>query len=476
MTVQSNQPRALPFLFLTETWERFGFYIVQGLLVLYMTDQFGFSDSESFQILGVFSALAYLSPLAGGYLANQFLGYKIAIISGGVFLTLGYALLALPEVKLLFFPALACIITGNGFFKPNVSSLLGAQYKIGDNRRETGFTIFYIGINLGALLAGLVSGYIVEYINWRASFALASIGLVLGLGTFLSGLKYTLSPTPEIANSSKINLFIFVGALIALLLISLLLRHYSLAKWLLPASGCLILLFLAMSIYQQPKKSRPKLIVLTILILSSIMFWTLFFQIFYAANLFVTRLVNQSFLGFHLTPTLFWGSESIFIIILGPLFAYLWHRLAKAHKNPSAILKFSLSLFFAGIGFLILTSSTYFPDRLGFVHPLWIFSAYLLITIGELLLSPIGLSAVTALAPSHLVSLMMGIWFVATGFGGIFAGLIAQLADVPKTITHNAEKMLIYQHAFLTYACLAFITAFVLFLIYIGTKRALALD
>src|SRR3990167_454908 len=173
---KSRHPIALPFLFLTEMWERFGFYVVQGLLILYMTQYFGFTDNEGYTILGVFSALVYISPFIGGFLADKILGFKTAIVWGGLFLIVGYALLSLPYPKLLFYPALATIIIGNGLFKPNISSLLGTQYASNDPRRDSGFTIFYIGINIGAFLAGISSGYIKNFFGWRTSFGLAAFG------------------------------------------------------------------------------------------------------------------------------------------------------------------------------------------------------------------------------------------------------------------------------------------------------------
>ena len=185
-TRTTSYPKALSFLFLTELWERFGFYVVQGLLVLYMTQYFGMSDNESYSILGIFTA-SNISPLVGGYMASKYLGYETSIIWGGFFLVAGYALLALPFTSIFADPALATIIVGTGLFKPNISSILGTQYKIDDPRCDAGFTIFYVGINCGILLAGLSSGYIREYLGWRVSFALASIGLIIGLFTFSDG-------------------------------------------------------------------------------------------------------------------------------------------------------------------------------------------------------------------------------------------------------------------------------------------------
>lgn len=472
-TTESHHPKALPYLFLTEMWERFGFYVVQGLLVLYMTQYFGFSDNTSYTILGVFTALAYISPLAGGFIANKLLGFRTSVVWGGFFLVLGYALLALPQAHLLLYPALATIIVGNGLFKPNISSLLGTQYSPHDTRRDSGFTIFYIGINIGAFLAGISSGYIKDYFGWRASFGLAAAGLVIGLATFAYGLKYisNLKTEPQTTHRFKIQLLFY--CLLAITALTFLLEIQALADWLLPCFGIILLIALIFVTLQQDTEYKKKMFILNILILSSIVFWMLFLQLFYSANLFVERLVNKEVLGLHLSTTVFYASESVFIILLGPLFAFSWETLGHNNKNPSAVTKFTLGIFFAGIGFLVLGLSTLFPNSQGLIAPYWVFLAYFFITIGELFLSPIGLSAVTMLAPTHLIGMMMGVWFVSMGFGGIFAGWLARLSSVPEGVTATAQKLAIYQSAFLNYAYLAFFVAIVLFFVQVALKRLL---
>lgn len=466
---QPQYPKALPFLFLTEMWERFGFYIVQGLLVLYMTGYFGFSDNESYSILGVFTALAYISPLVGGFVASRLLGYKNSVIWGGLFLIAGYALLALPYAKVLLYPALAVIIVGNGLFKPNISSLLGLQYTIDDPRRDAGFTIFYIGINIGVLLSGF-SGYIKEYFGWRMSFALAAIGLTIGLCTFLLGLKH-IKAQQSLPVIPGLKSKILSSAILAIIGLSFLMKINSLANWLLPIVGFILLIYLFFLTLQQEIGARKKMIVLNTLILSSIIFWMLFLQLFYSANLFVDRLVDKDFLGLHLTTTIFYASESIFIIILGPIFALLWQKLAHREQNPSPILKFAAGVLFAGLGFLILGIGSMYPNAQNLVNPMWVFCAYFAITIGELFLSPIGLSAVTLLSPPKLMGLMMGVWFVATGFGGIFAGWLAKLSSIPDSVQTVAGKLAIYQAAFLDYAYLAFVIAIALYFVHIAMRR-----
>lgn len=469
----TNHPRALPFLFLTEMWERFGFYIVQGLLVLYMTEYFGFSDNDSYAIQGVFTALAYISPLAGGYLANKLLGFKTSVIWGGLLLILGYFLLALPFANTLLYPALATIVVGNGLFKPNISSLLGMQYQPNDARRDSGFTIFYIGINLGALLAGLSSGYIKNYFGWQISFGLASIGLVIGLVTFAYGLRCIKEIPAKPAMNFKFKIKIVFYSTLAIAGVYFLLGIYSLANWLLPCLGVGLLVYLCLLTQQQTAEYKRKLLTLNILIVSSIVFWMLFIQLFLSANLFIDRLVDKSLFGLPLTTTVFYGTESIFILLLGPFFAWLWHVLGDSKHNPSPISKFILGIVFVAAGFLVLAFSTFYPDNRELISPFWVFGAYFLITIGELLISPIGLSAVTILAPPPLVGFFMGVWFVAVGFAGIFAGWIARLASIPTGIESASAKLTIYQAAFFDYAYLALFAAILLFFVQLGIKKML---
>lgn len=464
MQITTKQPAVLPYLFLTELWERFGFYVVQGLLVLYLTKSFGMSDVVSYTITGLFSALVYISPFFGGIIADKWLGFKQTIIIGGFFLMIGYALLAIPSLQqVLLYPALSTIILGNGLFKPNISSLLGTQYVAGDPKRDAGFTIFYIGINIGAFLAGMSSGYIKDWFGWQMSFALASIGMVIGLITFCFGLKH-LERSMTRVSVKHFSLFLVV-AMLAIGLLTVLFRFAYISDWLLPAAGVLMLCYLVYLAIQENAADRHRVIILILLIVSSVVFWTLFLQLFFAANLFIDRLVDKEFFGIHLATTVFYASESVFIILCGPFFAWTWQALGRNDLNPSPVNKFVLGLLVTGAGFMVLGQGALSPDAVGLVSPLWVFAAYFLITIGELLISPIGLSAVTLLAPSHLVGMMMGIWFVATGFGGLFAGILAKLASVPETAVTAADKLAVYHAAFMKYAYLALFVAGLLFVV-----------
>ncbi len=480
MIFLKNHPKALPFLFLTEMWERFGFYVVQGMLVLYMAKEFHFSDDASYTIMGVFSALAYIAPFVGGFLADRVLGAKTAIVWGGIFLSAGYAMLAFPWPS-GFYLSLATIIIGNGLLKPNISSLLGSLYEQDDPRRESGFTIFYIGINLGILLAGLSSGYIKDHLGWHAGFALASMGLLIGLMIFRTGLKQLeqlkhnpLNNSPNISKWAKTG--IIACCLAAIYLVSKLLQNSLLATWLLPSAGIVLLVFLLVVTYKQKQPFRSRMLSLNALILSSIIFWMIYLQLFFSANLFIERLVNKDFFGFHIPTTVFYALEAVFIILLGPIFAWTWQSLSHSSRNPSAFLKFILAIACVGMAFLILAVSTHFTNADHLVNPLWIVLSYCLITIGELFLSPIGLSAVTTLAPRELMGMMMGIWFVALGFGGQFAGWLAKLASIPANVTSLVGQLDIYKVAFLNYALIAFSVSFILFMIQLVMKKFLPKD
>lgn len=474
----SRHPAALPYLFLTEMWERYGFYVVQGLLVLYMTHARGLSDDQSYTVAGMFTALAYISPIVGGMVADRLLGFKMSIAWGGVFLSAGYALLALPWPE-TFYPALATIIVGNGLFKPNISTLLGTLYTPDDASRDAGFTIFYVGINLGAMLASLSSGPIKDHFGWQAGFALASIGLLTGLVIFFFGLR-KMPRTPATALTSvkyaflQNKLFLLIACLCVIFGITKALQSHLLGNWLLPAVGFVLLTAnFIVAFKQKMVVQRNRLLVLNVMIIAAIVYWMLFLQLFFAANLFIDRVVDKHVAGFNLSTTWFYGLESIFVILLGPIFAWSWQSLDERNVASSPLSKAILGVLFAGLGFGVLALSTLFLNSIGQVNPIWVVLSYFLITIGELLISPIGLSAVTQLSPRHLTGLMMGIWFSALGLGGQFAGMLAKLASVPENISSIAEQLPYYRHAFCWFMFAGVIAAVALFILQKITRRAL---
>ena len=476
MSATRRHPAALPFLALTEMWERFGFYVVQGILMLYLTKALGFSDSEGYSLTGAFSALAYIAPMLGGIVADRLLGFKPAVVWGGIFLIVGYALLALPGTT-LFYVGLATIIVGSGLFKSNVSTLLGALYAPGDTARESGFTLFYIGINIGVLLSGS-SDLIRIHFGWHSVFTAASVGLLIGLGIFSWGMMQG-----KMAYNHAVPLlqrkfflrkpFLVFYCLILIGLLSVMLQTEALGKWLLPLFGIGLVFFIFIFAYRQEAHERNNLMTLNILIISSVIFWAIFLQMFFSVTLFIDRLVDKQVLGLSIPTTEFYPLESIFVILLGPIFAWSWQTLNHANKNPSTFLKFVFAIAALGVAFLVLALSTLFPDANNLISPWWVVFAYFLFTLGEMLLYPIGLSAVTLLSPPRLTGMMMGIWFVSLGYGGQFAGMLAKIASIPEGIQNPASQLPIYQHAFLIYALLAFVVAIILFAVQALVKKSL---
>lgn len=464
LTSNTHQPAVIPVFFATEMWERFGFYMIQSLLILYMTSAiFDFSDSKSYSILGAFSAIAYITPILGGYVASRVLDYEHAITLGGFLLAIGYALLSLPYEG-FFYIALAVISIGNGFFKPNISSYLGDFYRKNDPYREKGYTIFYVGINLGILLSTSTSGYIVRYFGWHVPFIFASIGLLIGTATFVFGIYYLKNTNnfhrlnPSIAHKNPLAvIMVYLGAIVMTFLSYQIIKHRAIADQLMLWGGCALFAGIIIYAFRYKTDVRNKLIACVMLTLISIVFWAIYMQMFFSVNLFIQRAVDRQFFSMHLPTPLFLSLESIYIVILGPFFAMLWHTLSRKKKNISIPMKFTLAMFSTAITFFIAYWGTRDINLSGMTSMWFIVVAYLFLTIGELLLSPVGLAMVTVLVPRELIGLMMGLWFVALGLGEKLAGVIAGYAAIPKDIQLMSKMDLIYGDAFFHYAALSLV-------------------
>lgn len=462
-------PSGLVVLFMTEVWERFGFYIAQGLLALYMTQKFNFNDAISYSILGAFTGLAYIMPVLGGYLADKLLGYKTSILIGGFLLCIGYAILAFNQL-ITFYLALAIIVVGTGFLKPNISSLVGALYSANDPQREAGFTIFYVGIYLGVLLSTLISGFVHNKFGWSASFSLASLGIIFGLITFISGrssLKnYGNKPTiPEIPFLRFLPPIVYMPSITLLMLISswFIINFHQFASesfLLLGIILCTILFFVTV---KYKAKQRQKLILLFVLFGFSSIFWALYFQTFFSLTLFIQRDVDRQFYGITIPTIVFLSVIPISIIIFGPIAAKMWAKLHMQKRDLTLMTKFGLGLIFIGLGFLAVAVSTIFLNHQGLVSPLWVLLSYLLITAGELFISPIGLSMITKLAPAKLEGMLMGCWFFSLGVGGQLAGVIAKWTSIPQELLGSVvDHASLYGHGFKFYALLGIISGIIL--------------
>lgn len=458
--IASRQPKGLYSLFLTELWERFGFYTVQTILVLYLISKLGYSDKSAYLLYGTFSSLLYLTPFIGGFLADRYLGFRRCVILGGILLCIGYAIMGLPSVKALFI-GLSIIIAGNGLFKPNVSSLLGSFYRGTDPRREGGFTIFYMGINIGGMLPPLFIGAFVAAYSWGSGFLLAALGMVFSLSIFFFTRKL-LEKQGNIPEKSPLRAkknkkfygWLFLGIIASIALCHLLFYYPEEADFFLIVATLAILGTLLFFLFKERADQRKKLIACLILIALSIGFWAIYMQTFTSLILFAQRNIHKEIFGIPINAEFTLFFNPFFIIALSPLFSRLWTWLEMKRINPSIPFKFSLGILCIGIGFLVLSIGTRCCNTDGIASLWWLICSYFIQTIGELLLSPIGLAMITRLAPARLVGTMMGVWFMTLAAAFAIGGPLATLANIPKG-TPTAQSLVIYDHAFLIYAGIA---------------------
>ena len=448
---KGKYPKQLFLLFFTEMWERFSFYGMRALLLAYMVGQLHYDDPKAYAILGSYAALVYTMPMFGGFMADRFIGYQRSVIFGGILMTLGHFVLAIPN-DWSFFYGMAFIICGNGFFKPNISSLVGTLYNANDPRRDSGFSIFYMGINVGAALGGFLCAYVGTEINWHYGFGLAGIFMVLGLGIFLIGKKSLGNRgLPPNADALKKPVFAFLktehliygGTLLVVPLVVTLFNHYQAMDYIMFSLGIIAFIYIISVGIKLDKEAKLKLFAALIMIIFSIIFWAVYEQSEGSMNLLAERNSKMVLFGIHL-PELSVNNflPPGFVVILTLIIAPLWPWLNKRGKEPSTPLKFALSFLFISVGFFVFYLGCITNESSGII-PLWPFVfGYLFFVLGELCLSPIGLSMVTKLSPTKMVSLMMGIWFFATAIGEFFAGKIGSLMSVPKNILEKNDPVL----------------------------------
>ncbi len=425
-----GHPKGLFMLFFAEMWERFSYYGMRALLIFYLTQHWLFSDGSSTLIYGAYSSLVYITPVLGGYLADRYLGQRKAVLFGGVLLAFGHLFMAVegtggqddPAIN-VFWLALALIIVGSGFLKANISVMVGQLYRLTDMRRDAAYTIFYMGINVGAALGTILVGYLGQTLGWAYGFGLAGIGMVAGLIVFVLGKKVLLGAGEAPAPISKSKEFIIYGAGIASVLVMwALVQSVDVVQVLLIVSGIALLAYVLCEAFKLPKEPRERIFAILFLIALNPLFWGLFEQAGGSLNLYTDRYVDIG----GVPASVFQSINPIYIILFAPVFAALWGWLGKRGLEPSAPAKFALALFQVGAGFLIFVfgANTVGPEVATPV--LFVFLIYLLHTTGELCLSPVGLSAMNRLAPSFMASLIMGAWFYMTAVGSFVAGKIGE--------------------------------------------------
>ena len=428
-----GHPKGLFVCFATEMWERFSYYGMRALLILYLTKHWEFSDAKSYIIYGAYTSLVYIMPVFGGMLADRILGSRKAVTFGAILLVLGHTGMAFESSLQLFYLSLALIISGVGFLKPNISTMVGALYEEGDPRRDPGFTIFYMGINIGAFSASLLCGYLGETFGWSYGFGAAGIGMLIGLLIFIWGQKYlegNAEPTSSLYKEKKLNItyenWAYLSGILMVFVSWFLIQNQELVGNLLGGFGAIcIAIWLSYALLKCTPEEIDRLIVVGILILFSLIFWALFEQAGSSLNILTDRGVDRSIFGWEVPASMFQSLNAFFIFTLAPIFAFMWLALAKRNIEPSTPLKFAIGIMFVGIGFLVLVFGMKSSSGIQ-TGVFWIMMIYLLHTIGELCLSPVGLSSVTKLSPKRIVGMMMGMWFCASAAGNFVAGLIAR--------------------------------------------------
>lgn len=439
-----GHPKGLFVLFFAEMWERFSYYGMRALLIFYLVEHWLFSKPEAGIVYGAYTALVYITPVVGGYLADRYLGQRKAVLFGAVLLTFGHFLMAFEgtggqegtAIK-IFWLALAFIIVGSGFLKANISVIVGQLYDRTDKRRDPAYTIFYMGINLGAALGAIVAGWLGQKYGWKWGFGAAGVGMLLGLVVFVWGTpllvgrgesKYPERLTKKVAGF-KFEWFLYVLTFAVVGLVWFLIQYQKLVGTLLGVAGAILVAYvLYVAVAKLAREDRDRIFAAMFLIFGSILFWALFEQAGSSLNLYTDSNVNRTMLGIDVPASLFQSINAIYIVLLAPVFAALWTWLGNRNMEPSAPAKFGLGLIQLGMGFLVLVAGAYAAGTGNLTPVVYIFLIYLLHTTGELCLSPVGLSAMNRLAPSHMAGLIMGTWFFASAAGNFAAGLIASAA------------------------------------------------
>jgi POT family proton-dependent oligopeptide transporter len=443
-----GHPRGLATLFFTEMWERFSYYGMRALLVLFMTDKIvhgglGFNDSKAGAVYGLYTAMVYLLCLGGGWIADRVTGQRQAVLIGGVFIALGEFCLVVPS-EASFYAGLVLLMLGTGLLKGNVSTIVGQLYKKDDPRRDSGFSLFYMGINIGAL-SPFICSLIGEKISWRLGFGVAGFGMLLGLVQYLfgarhlgdAGLRPATTGDPERDRKQKRDALLAVGGGLGVLALLAVLGAVGViaftAELISDGVGWLILgISVAVFAWMIGGKSwsfeeRKRSAAMLVLFIASAVFWASFEQAGSSLNLFAKRDTNLFIWGWEFPAGWFQNVEPILLVIFAPIFAWMWLKLGRKNAEPSSPAKFSMALFFAAMAFAVLVPAAKMTSGGAKVAIWWLMTTYFLQTIGELLLSPVGLSAMSKLAPDRAAGFTMGIWFLSTSMGNWLAGRAASL-------------------------------------------------
>ena len=469
---EGKYPKQLWSLFFTEMWERFCFYGMRGVLAIFMVSQLGLTDKESNLKYGAIQAFVYAFTFIGGIFADKILGFKKSLFFGGTIMILGNLIIAFSPQE-LFYLGITLSIIGTGFFKPNISSMVGDLYKEGDSRRDAGFGLFYAGINIGGFLGGFLCVWLGKYYSWSYAFLAAAVVMFFGLVTF-AFTKKSLGPIGESpllgideGKKKMREIMVYAGSLLSIPLIFLMIKNTDYTDMFMYTIGPLAIVYFLYETFKiSDSKVRKKLIAAFIFIIFSIIFWAFFEQSGGSLSLFAEKNLEFNLLGMNIDPNVVNNTaNTFFVVIFSPIVGLLWLWMAGKKIEPNTVIKFGISFLFLAGAFYVFYATRFFANEQG-VTSLNVFtSAYLVITFGELCLSPIGLSIITKLSPKHLGGMMMGIWFLATAYGQYVAGLLGANMTTPNKDAGLPEKLIAYTDGYLQLSIYALVAGIILIVV-----------
>ncbi len=462
-----DQPRPFYMIFMLEIWERFGFYTVQGILVLYFVRFLGFSDEAAYYTFGAFSALVYGMVALGGYLGDAVLGTKRTLVLGLIVLALGYLALALTDKQHVFL-ALGLICVGNGLFKANPSNLLAKSYAVNDPRLHSGFTLYYMAINTGAIVALFAGPALSSHYGYSYAYFASFLGIMLGLANYVFQRQHiAMINTP--ADQKIIGFWqwelIALGVIFLTNMSAYLLQHVMLAKNLLWLITLLLVGLYFVFMRRENQANRMRMLVAFILMLEAVAFFTLYQQMPMSLNLFAVNNVHASLLSVQLDPQSFQALNAIWIIIMSPLLAAFYLRLNDRGISFPVSYKFASGMTCCSIGFLSLYFCRYVHDANGMVSSGWLVVAYLFQSLGEVLVSALGVAMVAELVPPKMAGFVMGIWFLTSSVAGFIGAWVASYTALPKDIQPGIESLMVYTHVFASIGVVTLAVAVLMWLI-----------
>ncbi len=461
MSLFRSQPRPFFMIFMLEIWERFGFYTVQGILVLYFVRSVGFSEHEAYTLFGTFCALIYGMVPLGGYLGDNILGTKRTIVLGLVVLALGYAVLALQDPQYLY-TALALICVGAALFKSNPGVLLAQCYENNTRELHSAFTLYYMAVNIGAIASLLIGPYVSSKYGYGYAYMIAAIGILLGLLNY--ALQYPVIANIKTAADQRgvtltkgafllLSMVVFVG------LSGYLLEHASIARQIILMVTCLFVLFYFFCMWKAERKERLRLLLAFILMVEAVVFFTLYQQMPTSINVFSVNHVYPVLLGVHLDPQSFQVLNPFWIIVLSPFLAWVYSALNRRNLFLAVPYKFAIGMVFCSIGFMILYSAHFLADDQGMVSSWWLVASYFFQAMGELLVSALGIAMVAELVSPKIMGFVIGIWFLTSSIAGFTGAAVASLTALPKGMQPGLASLSIYTHVFLDIGIATFLAA-----------------